>query len=275
MSVEQKVAEHYSHGSLEETILGRLRDSGKDIEKLTTADLSGVDEFHLGWHAATVALGEDLKLSRDTRVLDVGSGIGGPARYFAETHGCQVIGVDLTAEFVNVANALTVRCGLSDLATFRQGSALDLDFAKAEFEAATLIHVGMNIDDKERLFSEVRRVLNNGGVFGVYDVMRTGDGDLPYPMPWAMTAETSFVETIEVYKQLLADAGFALQSEISRRDLVLDLARRMREDAEAKGAPPLGLSVLMGPAGRERMGNVLSSVQAGLIAPVQLIVRAI
>ncbi|CAN5142585.1 class I SAM-dependent methyltransferase [soil metagenome] len=274
MTIEQKVSQHYTHGSLETAILEALAKSGKDIERLAVADLMHADEFHLGWRAATVEIGKALKLTPQMRLLDVGSGIGGPARYFGETSGCRVAGIDLTEEFVTVANSLTRRVGLSDRVTFKQASALSLPFNKAEFDAATLIHVGMNIADKAQLFSEVRRVLKTGAVFGVYEVMRTGEAELPYPMPWAMTPETSFVETPDTYKRLLTAAGFTIESETNRRDMVLELAAQMREDVARNGAPPVSLSLLMGPSGRERLANVMSTLQAGTIAPVQIIARA-
>ena len=159
MNTEQQVATHYTHGSLQQAILDALKQMGKDPERFTAMDLSTGDEFHLGWLPATAALAKDLGLAPGMHVLDVGCGIGGPARYFAEAHKCRVTGIDLTEEFVQVAAELTRRCGLADLVTFRQGSALDLPFDAGTFDAATLIHVGMNIADKARLFEEVRRVL--------------------------------------------------------------------------------------------------------------------
>jgi hypothetical protein len=132
----------------------------------------------------------------------------------------------------------------------------------------------MNIADKAALFAEVRRVLRPGARFGVYDVMRVEDGDLPYPMPWAATPETSFVETPETYRQLLREAGFAVEAEHNRSELALRLGREMRERAAVEGAPPLGLHLLMGPATRERIGNVMAALERGLIAPVEIIARA-
>jgi SAM-dependent methyltransferase len=275
MDVEQQVAKHYGRAGLESAILDALAKSGKDIEKLAAADLSGADEFHLGWHAATIELAKDLGLSSSMHLLDVGSGIGGPARTFADAFGCRVTGVDLTDEFVEAANALTRRCGLSDRVSFRQASALALPFADASFDAATLIHVGMNIEDKAGLFAEVRRVLKPGARFGVYDIMRMAEDEIPYPMPWAATPETSFVERPETYRRLLAAAGFEIDSEANRRELALRLGREMRENAEKHGAPPLSLHVLMGPAAQERLGNVMKTLQAGTIAPIEMIARAV
>ena len=275
MNTEQQVATHYTHGSLLQTILDALKQMGKDPQRFAAMDLSTGDELHLGWLPATAALAKDLGLAPGVHVLDVGSGIGGPARHFAEAHKCRVTGIDLTEEFVQVAAELTRRCGLSDLVTFRQGSALDLPFDDGSFDAATLIHVGMNISDKARLFENVRRVLKPGGLFGIYEVMHAGEGDLPYPMPWAQTVETSFVETPETYRRLLSAGGFKLESEQNRRAFVLDLAREMRAKIEKTGLPPLNQHTLMGPAFRERLANVMATLERGTIAPVEMIARAV
>ena len=274
MNTEQAVARHYTHGSLEQAILAALKGIGKDVDRLTLADLSAADEFHLGWRAMSAEIGKDLGLSPQMRVLDVGSGIGGPARYFADAHGCHVTGIDLTEEFVQVAGALSRRCGLGDKVDFHAGSALDMPFEDATFDAATMIHVGMNIEDKERLFREVRRVLKPGSQFCVYEVMQVQPGDLPYPMPWAQTIDTSFVATPDAYRQLLGKAGFQVETEINRRDFVLDLARKMQEKVAVEGAPPVSLHILMGPAARDRLGNVMATLQKGMIAPIEMIARA-
>ncbi len=274
MDTEQEVAKHYSHGTLEQAILAAVEAAGKDIDQLTADDLAGADEFHLGWRPATAALAADLGLAAGARVLDVGAGIGGPARFFAGVLGCQVTGIDLTAEYVEVATALTRRCGLGERATFHQGSALELPFPPGSFDAATLIHVGMNIEDKARLFAQVKRALRPGGRFGVYDIMQVRPGSIPYPMPWSPTPATSFVETPETYRRLLTAAGFTLESETDRRPMALELSRTMRAKTAAEGAPPLGLHVLMGPASKERLGNVMATLEAGIIAPTQMIALA-
>ena len=257
-----------------QAILDALKLMGKDPERFTAIDLSTGDEFHLGGLPATAALAKDLGLAPGMHVLDVGCGIGGPARYFAEAHTCRVTGIDLTEEFVQVAAELTRRCGLADRVAFRHGSALDLPFDAATFDAATLIHVGMNISDKARLFEELRRVLKPGALFCVYEVMRAGEGDLPYPMPWAQSVETSFVETPEAYRRLLSAAGFTIEREENRRAFVLDLAREMRAKIEKDGLPALNQHVLIGPAARERLGNVMATLERGMIAPIEMIARA-
>jgi SAM-dependent methyltransferase len=275
MDLEDKVARHYHHGRLEEAILDALRASGKDVDSLRAADLSGADEFHLGWRAATVELAADLSLRAEDRVLDVGAGLGGPARFFAEAHGCKVTGLDLSAEYVAVANALTRRCGLDALTSFQQGSALAQPFPDGSFDAATLIHVGMNIEDKAQLFGELRRVLHKDARLGVYDIMHTDRGESRYPMPWAETLETSFVGSPAEYKQLLVEAGFVVEAEHDRTTLTLGLWQQMRARVAKEGAPPLSLHTLMGPATPERLANVMAALESGAIAPVALICRAV
>ena len=274
MNVEQQVENNYTHGALEEAILDALRKAGKDIGKLTTADLGGFDQFHLGWHPATVEFAKHLHLHSGMKLLDVGSGIGGPARYFAEAFDCEVHGIDLGREFVDVATSISRRVGLSEMVTFQQASATQMPVAGRSFDRATMMHVGMNIADKRKVFDEVRRALKPDGLFGVYDAMRVGEGNLPYPLPWAMSAETSFVERPADYRRYLEGAGFVIESESDRGDFARMLAREMREKIEREGPPLLGAHTLMGETASVRLGNVMSMLQAGVISPVEIIARA-
>ena len=275
MSTEEKVASHYTHGSLETAILQTLLADGKDIDNLRIRDLAGVDEFHLGRHAATVELARDLDLAAGLRLADIGSGLGGPARHFADAYGCTVSGIDLTEEFVRVANSLTVRCGLADQVSFQQGSALALPFESGSFDRATLIHVGMNIEDKARLFAEIRRILKPGSRFGLYEIMQMREGMLPYPMPWAMEPETSFVCSPDVYRHLLEEAGFAVEQEQDRSALAIRLVHEARARAAAGEARDQGFRTLMGPRAGERSSNVNISVEGGLLAPIEMIAIAV
>ena len=172
MEIEQAVARHYAHGSLEETILNALAAAGKDVSHLTPKDLAPVDEFHIGGRQATIAFAEQFCPRSGMRLLDVGCGLGGAARYFAHEHGCRVTGIDLSDEYVNVANALAARVGLDERVSCELGSALALPFEPGSFDGAYMFHVGMNIENKAKLFAEVRRVLAPSGLFGIYDVMR-------------------------------------------------------------------------------------------------------
>jgi ubiquinone/menaquinone biosynthesis C-methylase UbiE len=159
MPKETNVAAHYARDGLEAAILAGLRAAGLDPDRLAPADLAPVDEFHIGGREATEALAEQLDLRPGQALLDIGSGLGGASRHFAQAHGCRAWGIDLTADFVAVATSLAGRVGLADQVRYIEGSALALPFPAGTFDAATLLHVGMNIADKPALFAEARRVL--------------------------------------------------------------------------------------------------------------------
>ena len=273
MEIEQAVARHYAHGSLEETILSALAAAGKDLNRLTPKDLAPVDEFHVGGRQATIAFAQEFGLRPGMRLLDIGCGLGGAARYFADAHGCQVTGIDLSGEYVGVANALAARVGLAERVSCQAGSALALPFAPGSFDAACMFHVGMNIEDKSRLFAEVRRVLAPSGLFGIYDVMRLAAGELSYPVPWASGPESSFVADAATYQRLLAAAGFEVLKQRDRRDFALEVFGLMRTRGAAGGPGPLGLHLVMGANAGQKVKNMIADISAGLITPTELICR--
>ncbi len=273
-SIEQSVARHYTHGSLEDEILRALTSAGKDINRLEPSDLAPVDEFHIGGRQATIDFAEQSGISRGMHLLDIGCGLGGASRYFAHALDCRVNGIDLTEEYVRVAASLARRVGLGERVSYREGSALSLPFASATFDGAYMLHVGMNIADKAALFAETRRVLKPQGVFGIYDVMREADGELSFPVPWAANAENSFVDSAATYQRLLEEAGFTVEKERSRRDFAIDFFQRMRAQAAQSGPPPLGLHILMGATAPQKIANMVGNLEKGLIAPTEIICRA-
>lgn len=271
-TTEQLTIEHYARAELERSILAGLHALGVEAAP-TPEDLAAVDEFHMGGRAATLELAAALELTPATRVLDIGAGIGGTARHLARAYGCRVTGVDLTPDYVRAARHLTQLLRLDDRVAFHVGSAVDLPFADGAFDVATLLHVGMNIADKRRLATEARRVLAPGGLFAIYDVMRTGQGEVAHPQPWATTPATSFLATPEDYRAALAAAGFAIEGERRRTDLALATFRAMRERLATAGPPPLGLHLLMGESAPAKLANIMAGLEAGTFAPVELLAR--
>ena len=275
MSTEAAVAGHYGRGRLEELILAAVAREGKDPENLSAVDLAAADEFHVGGLEATQELARQMALRVGLRMLDVGSGLGGPARYFAAEHGCAVTGIDLTKEFVRVAQSLTARTKLDHLVEFRVGSALELPFAPGAFDAAYMLHVGMNISDKAGVFREVRRVMKPGGLFAVFDMVRIGDGAIRYPVPWALSEETSFVGTVQEYRDALEGAGFRVEQERGRGAFSIAFTERMIARMAQGGPPALGLHLLMGEKTPVMIGNVLAAMKEGVLEPMELFARAV
>jgi 2-polyprenyl-3-methyl-5-hydroxy-6-metoxy-1,4-benzoquinol methylase len=155
-TIEDRGAGHYAQPELEKTILGALAAAGKDVDRLTTGDLAPIDEFHTGGREATAEFAAQLGLRPDMHILDIGCGIGGSARFLAERYGCRVTGIDITDDYVRTAEALARRVGLADRVVYRRASALALPFEPGTFDGATMMHVGMNIEDKPALFARSR-----------------------------------------------------------------------------------------------------------------------
>lgn len=195
-------------GQLLAAISSALDAAGVDRTSLQPADLAAVDEFHIRGRRATLEIMEALALTPDFHVLDLGSGLGGPARTLAELSGCTVTGIDLTPEFCQVATALSEWTGLSDLTSFQVGDATATGLPDGSVDAAITVHVAMNIPDKHALYAEAFRVLRPGGTFVVYDVLQGEGGEVHYPVPWADDSSTSFPSTLEDMRGLPPGGGF-------------------------------------------------------------------
>ena len=272
---EERVAQHYAHGDLEQAILDALVASGKDVEHLAPDDLSPVDEFHTGGRQATVDLAEQAGFAPGMHLLDIGCGIGGPSRYFATERGCRVTGIDLTEDYVRTAEALARRVGLDGRVSYRQASALALPFEASTFDGAYMMHVGMNIEDKPKLFAEVRRVLKPGG--DVRDLRRHADGrrraELSGPLGGERRDELRRQPgglSPRRWKRPGSRSSRSATAASSPRGSFAEVTARI---AEAGGPPPLGIHILMKDI-RAEARQRLVNLEKGLIAPTELIARA-
>ncbi|MDN5894447.1 MAG: class I SAM-dependent methyltransferase [Nocardioides sp.] len=257
MDVDKQVTDHYGSPDLAATILAAVAAGGGDTTRLAPQDLAPIDHLHAGFAAATAHVLDELEVDAGTRLLDVGCGIGGGCR-MAAARGARTVGVDLTAEFIRSASILTELTGLAARATFLTTSASAIDLPDGSFDTAMMLHVGMNLPVKVAVFTEVRRLLAPGGRFAVYDQMRTGAGQLTYPLPWAVDESTSFVSTPGDYRADLETAGFRIES--SRE--------RTREQAGAPSAPAgntLSPAVIFGPDFVTRIENNIAATEAGLL----------
>ena len=238
----ESINRYYGQPDLSANILAALQRAGKDLNALTRNDLAPFEEFHLRGRAATMELANLAGLSEGMAVLDVGSGIGGPARTLAAEFGCQVTGLDLTEEYCRAAEMLTGRVGLSDKVTIRQGDALDMPFDDEAFDLVWMQHMAMNIEDKERLFGEIRRVLRPGERLALYEIFAGSITPLHFPVPWASDPAISFLVSPTEARQLLAAAGFR---ELVWTDVTgesIDVLRQLGAAAQSAPSPRVRLA---------------------------------
>ncbi|MFK7752199.1 MAG: class I SAM-dependent methyltransferase [Sedimentitalea sp.] len=271
MSKPDALSMHYGQGGLQGRISAALSSAGLHAP-YDPDDLAGVDEFHIGGRPATMALIAQLNLTASSRCLDVGCGLGGPARATAKSTGAHVTGIDLTQEFVTTGRALSGMCVMLDLVNLVQGNALDLPFGAAGFDAAYMMHVGMNIADKPALMQQVARVLKPGARFGVYDAMQVGPGAPQYPMPWASAPDHSWLGTPQDYAQALEQAGFDIVEQTDCSALAQKTFAAQAASRET-GPPPLGLHLVMGPDTKHKFANLRGAIDSGLLAPVQIVAQ--
>jgi ubiquinone/menaquinone biosynthesis C-methylase UbiE len=203
------VQQHYEAGADAADPVAQVRSFlAQNPGPLSGADLAGLDQFHVRGLEATTDLVALLGLRPGMRVLDAGSGLGGPSRHVAETSGSHVTGVDLTPSFVDIATLLAERTGMAGRADYRVGNLLELDLPDAAFDVVYTQHVVMNIADRARAYGELARVLKPGGRFGFYDVLAVdGAAEALYPTPWSETAASSFLLTETATRAALAQAG--------------------------------------------------------------------
>jgi ubiquinone/menaquinone biosynthesis C-methylase UbiE len=175
----------------------------------TAEGLQYLDQYHVGGSQAVERLLVTLMLSPSDIVLDIGSGLGGPARQVATAVGCRVTGVDITEAYVDAAAELTDRCGLSDRVRFLHRDIADL-VPKQPFDAGFTMHVQMNIEAKRQWFVEIAQRLAPRARFAVWEVCRTSDAELSWPLPWSMDGSDSHLATSDNLRDAVLGAGFEL-----------------------------------------------------------------
>ncbi len=250
------IRQRYAQSGILDRVIAFLLERGVDPESPTYQDFFPFDQLHGGGIEATLAHIERAAISSSMRVMDLGCGVGGSSRVMTATCGCRVTAIDLTPEFIEVAEELTRRCGMADRIEFHQANAVELPFPDATFDHVWCHNVTMNIQDKRKLASEVARVLKPGGRFSCSEIGQGPGGELIFPLPWATDASASFVVTPAMMRRALEEGGLRIVEEIDLSDASIAFIKEMRSRAERGDSPLTANHVIMGDDIGGRIKNV-------------------
>jgi len=266
-------ADHWGRGDVYELIVSALAKAGKALDALTVEDLAPVDHYHARGFPATVELGDRLPIEPGDHILDIGCGLGGPARYLAQRFKCRISGLDITEAFVEAANKLTALLHMEDRVQVLLGDGQKLPYGDACFDGAYALHVTMNVADRPRFFAEAYRVLKPGAFFALTEHGLGSEGNPHHPVPWSEDGAGAYLVTPRQTQALLEEAGF------SRIDIEEPGARylagykRAVQLAERGQLPPLGVHMLMGDNAVLKMANAARNIEESRTRPIEVICR--
>jgi SAM-dependent methyltransferase len=264
---------HYAHDGADPVpvVLDALRAAGRDAEAIGIDDLAGIDEFHALGRSATMALAELAGFEAGTEVVDVGAGLGGPARFLAGRLGARVTAVEPTARFREACAELTRRAGLDGRIRTVDGTATDLPLPDASTDVVWMQAVAISVPDKLAMAREVRRVLRPGGRLAFFDSVAGPNGDPYFPVPWADAPEASFLVTARELRSAFAAAGLEPEVWNEQEGALSEIAAR--PFAPTVDPAQVGLQLLM-PDFDTRMANVGRSIADGRLRLLQAVLRA-
>jgi ubiquinone/menaquinone biosynthesis C-methylase UbiE len=261
-NLNKNIENHYLKEELYEDIVNRLKEQDIDLNDVKRSDIAGADEFHVRGAAVSKELAESITLEGAT-VLDVGCGLGGPCRMLADEYNCQATGIDLSNEYIRTAKELSKLVKLDSKTSFIQGDATSLPFDDNTFDVVWTQHVQMNIPDKNKLYSEISRVLKPGGRFLYYDILKKGEGEVNYPMPWASTSDMSFLFKETDMDEYLTQYGLTKEQSNDQTQAGVIFFNALVAKLKEFGPPKMGLNVLMGETTKPKLMNLLGHLKSG------------
>jgi SAM-dependent methyltransferase len=273
MTDAQAISDHWGTGDVYGRILEAMKAASLSPDTVTMEELAPVDHFHARGLPATVELADVLPIEASHHIIDIGCGIGGPARYLAKRFGCRVSGVDITAPFVDAANKLTALLKMEDLVEVKLGDGQQLPFADGVFDGGYAQHVTMNIADRARFFAEAYRVLRPGGFFALTEHGLGPQGSPHYPVPWSDDGSGSHLVTPADTTAYLTDAGFVDVRVEDTGAKYLSGYRRAMELAAQGALPAFGIQILLGQTAPAKTKNAARNIEEGRTHPIQVICR--
>jgi ubiquinone/menaquinone biosynthesis C-methylase UbiE len=273
MPRENAMADHWGSGDVYALILAALAKAGKSTDAVTVEDLAPVDHFHARGFPATLDLADRLPVKPEHHILDIGCGLGGPARYFAKRFRCNVSGIDITPAFVEAAKKLTALVGMQDAVTIQQGDGQHLPYPDNVFDGAYTQHVTMNVADRARFFGEAYRVLKPGAFFALTEHGLGPTGNPYYPLPWSMDGSGSYLMSPSQTHLALERAGFENVLVEDTGQKYLPAYKRTMELAAQGALPQLGIHILLGESAPQKTRNAARNIEEGRTHPVQVLCR--
>lgn len=289
------VEAHYSSGGqVMDRLLEGLDEAGIRPETATQKDLAPADQFHMGGAKSAAGIFAKLAIPAGGTVLDMGCGLGGPARQCALAYHCNVLGLDLSAEFVAVGNSLSswpsvglrpgqVKLAVGDVTHMKVGTGY---VEAGSVDAGYMLHVGMNVASKAALAKEVARVLKPNALFGLFDpVAPSPPLPLVFPLPFASGPEECALSTPKEYTEAFLAAGLELVSDEdatafciaalegqAKQRLALE-SERPDGGSSAPENKPLTLAVVMGPDIVVKVTNLLALLKGGALGAREMVWR--
>ena len=271
MISEAEISKNYNQTDLLDKIKLCLSDMDINPSELTTKDLSLFDQMHLGGSAAVKIVSQALNLNKNSNVLDLGCGLGGPARLIAEINNSKVEGIDLMPSYINDGNKLSEIVGLRNRVSLMSGNVLNLPYDNETFDASYMVHVGMNISNKLSLMKNVYRVLKNKAVFVIFDQIKLNNNKTKLPLPWASKQRQSSIGSIDDYKSSLTKAGFSILKFEIMNETALKWIQKSIINLNNNNKKGLAFNLLMGKSFQEKYFNLVDEIKKGNLSPALII----
>lgn len=273
MTDRHSISDHWGTGDVYARIIAAMEAASIAPDKVTVEQMAPVDHFHARGFPATVELADALPIQEGDHLVDIGCGIGGPARYMAWRFGCYVSGVDITAPFVDAANKLTALLKMEDSVTIELGDGQHLPYGDQVFDGGYTQHVTMNIADRTQFFGEAFRVFKPGGFFALTEHGLGPQGSPHYPLPWSEDGSGAFLVTPAETVGYLEQAGFVDIAVANTGEKYLAGYERAMELAARGELPAFGTHILLGETAPAKTRNAARNIEEGRTHPIQVICR--
>jgi ubiquinone/menaquinone biosynthesis C-methylase UbiE len=273
MTNPSDIEEFWTRGDIHSRVHKAMKDADLINKKLEIEDLFPIDQYHARGIAATVDLGKRMPIRENSKILDIGCGLGGPARYYSKEFKCFIEGIDITPSFIELGTEFNKLTDMSNQVHLNVGNGETLDFEDNFFDGAYSQHVTMNISNREKFFSEAYRVLKTHSFFAFTEHGLGPIGNPVYPLPWADNENMSYLLTPKKTISLLKDVGFYEIEIIETGAKYMSGYEKLMSQTKDIKQPILGIHVIGGQSMTERSMNSLTSIKERRTLPFEVLCK--